>query len=402
MLTNEAFNALLKTLEEPPQDTIFVLATTEPQKIPVTISSRCMKFDFSRINLSKIEAHLKIISQKEKILVEDEALSMISRASEGSLRDAISLLDQLISFCSEKISSKDVAFVLGTAESGFLFEVSNAVYLSQDKEVFELTQKAFEEGVSIPKFTKDLIMHFRNILIAKIGSESILDLTKEHIERLKNESSKYSLDNLKYIIRELSRADVDMKWHQNSRLVLEVALLNILDRGWEPNEQQATPLRQMAGQIPNLKQADGLQLTAYDQKLKMNSEMEKQKSEEIHTEDLSVNRENIILIKNNWPGIMNKMKEKSLFGFVSLQEAEPCQIDEKGYLVLSFKKGYSFHKSRIEQKANKDAIESSIKEIISLDVPIKCLLTDIEPQKKATDAVSLDEVVDLFDGKVIN
>lgn len=402
MLTNEAFNALLKTLEDPPQNTIFILATTEPQKIPVTIASRCQRFDFGRIKAEKIEEHLKNIASNEKVSITDEALNLISRQCEGSLRDAISLLDQLVSFCGSAVTAEDVVSVLGTAQPEFLFGMAQSICETDEKNIFDCVERAYLQGISVPQLTKDLVYHFRNMMIAKVGSENILELTKEQIARLKEDSGKYSLALLKNTVKILSNAEVDMKWHPNSRLVLEVALLNIIEGTDEQMMQpKATPpsprLKARGDSLYNDSPSPsgeglGMRPLAGSAKNPIKNE----------TAEFKITDENLVLIKSKWSDVMAKMKEKSLFGFVSLQEADPDQIDGSGFLVLKFKKGYSFHRSRIEQKTNKEAVELCIKEIVNLDVPIKCILSDLEPEKPTSKIVSAEDIVDIFDGRIVN
>lgn len=370
MLTSEAFNALLKTLEEPPADTFFILATTEPQRVPITISSRCQRFDFGRISPDKIAKHIKEIASSEKIKIDDDAIGRIARAAEGSLRDALSLIDQLMSYCQGTIRLENVIEVLGTSEPQFLFDFGGAIAEGSDKKILELVDGAVLSGVSIPQLAKDLTYHFRNLLLAKIGSTDILELSNDQIEKLKADSKKLSLVQLKDIIRKLSSAETEMKWHQNSRLVLEVALL------------------EMCG---NIQEAPVVQ--------------EKHEKQQVKLPEIKVEKDLFGEIKDRWNDVLLKMKSKSLFGYVSLHEAEPSEIDRSGRLVLSFKKGYSFHKSRVEDPQNKNILEGFIADIVGKNVPVACVLSEKnnEPQQKAEHGrITADEVAEMFDGKLVS
>jgi len=361
MLTPEAFNALLKTLEEPPDDTVFILATTEAQRVPVTITSRCQRFDFGRIPLEEISKHLKKIARDEGFRISDEAVAMIARSSEGAMRDAISLIDQLASFCEGGIEVKDVVDVLGTAEPEFLFAIGKAVLGGSEKDALALVQRAVDQGVSIEQLAKDLVYHFRNLMLVKVGSEGILELTKEQIERLKKDSSPYTLSKIKQAIRCLSGAETDMKWHRNSRLVLEVALLEIMEGSLTSNDASSQP-------VPAVKKEDA-----------------------------------VSVIRGKWKEILEKVKAKSLFGFVSLCEAEAAGVDPKGRVVISFKKGYSFHKARIEELSNRNAVEEAIKELTGEKQCIVCVIAeeDKKTAEKAPQAVCADDIIEIFDGKII-
>jgi DNA polymerase-3 subunit gamma/tau len=388
MLSSGAFNALLKTLEEPPKDTVFVLATTEPQKVPVTISSRCQKFDFGRINLEKVSNHLKQIAKKEKFEIDDDAVSIVAKASEGSMRDAISLLDQLVSFCSGKITLLDVISVLGTAEPEFLFDLGEAILNGEERVLLELIDKAINNGVSIPRLTKDLIYHFRNMMLVKIGSFELVELAKEQVERLKEYSQKYSLDKIKSVIRDVSRAETDMKWHPNSRLVLEVILLESATK--ESHQPSAVSCQPSA-----VSEASRKPLAVSQQPTVVRSQQpaisQKEESKEFET------------LSSKWKEVLEKVKSKSLFGFVSLCEAKPAFIDDKGNLVLEFNKGFAFHKARVEELPNRQALSASIKEVTGLDLSIKCVISDgAEKKEKEEDShISVDDIIDMFDGKVV-
>lgn len=389
MLSNEAFNALLKTLEEPPKGTVFILATTEPQKVPVTISSRCQKFDFGRIDLSKVSLHLKQIAKKEKFEMDEEAPALIAKASEGSMRDAISLMDQLVSFCSGRITVKDVVAVLGTAEPEFLFDLGEAILNGEEKVLLELIDRAIANGVSIPRLTKDLIYHFRNLLLVKIGSLELVELAKEQVSRLKDYSQKYPLERIKKVIRDVSRAETDMKWHPNSRLVLEVALLESASK-----PSAAGPQPSAIGHRPSAisHQPEGLRLKAEEKEAKPAAKI-----------TMSPSSGTFELVVSKWKEILEKVKSKSLFGFVSLCEAKPSAIDEKGALVLEFNKGFAFHKARVEEADNKQALMSSIKEVAGIDINIKCVLLDGSENKgkEEENSISVDDIIDMFDGKVV-
>jgi len=227
MLTTEAFNALLKTLEEPPRHTIFVLATTEPQKIPETIISRCQRLDFTRLTLEAITERLRFIAKEESITVDDKVLAAVARSAEGGMRDAISLLDQLYSFAGQTIAMDDLITVIGTAETESLFACANALADQNTAAALQIVAAFVEEGKNIPQVTKDLLGHFRYLILAHIGSESVIDLTEEHIHRLREQARKFTLEQLKKIIGALSRTDSQMRWHQNARLLLEIALVEL-------------------------------------------------------------------------------------------------------------------------------------------------------------------------------
>lgn len=410
MLTPEAFNALLKTLEEPPSHVIFVLATTEPNRVPLTILSRCQRLDFGRISLSLIMEHLKCIAEKEGFDIEEEALNVIARDADGSMRDGISLLDQLVSFCGKKITFDDVVTLLGSADEELLFGFSCAIASADLKKTMDFIETAAKGGMSFSQVTKDLISHFRYMMLLKVGSEASIELTKHYIEKLKQETQKFALDDLKKIILILSRAEVDMKWYSSSRLILEVALMDIVSQ-LKRDEQVASviPERSVTSSSYPIKQEG--------KKERKTLESAFEASKKDVKEEVPEKSDLISKVKQNWDKILDGVKAKSLFGYVSLHESFPFKINEKGVLVLRFKKGFSFHKERLEDANIKNIVESSLKDILGEGIKIECVVSDggddlaLGKQKAGLRAgeagppqadVSVDEVKDFFGGKIVS
>jgi DNA polymerase-3 subunit gamma/tau len=374
MLTPEAFNALLKTLEEPPSHTIFVLATTELHKVPLTISSRCQRLDFGRIKLSEIQEHLKKVAEKEGFKIDDKALNLIARVAEGAMRDAISLLDQLVSFSGNKITYDDVVMLLGTADEELLFAFADAVANSDTAKVLELIGKGLEEGRSTPQVTRDLVAHFRNLLHLKVGSGEALELTHDYFEKLKIQAGKFSLEKIKNVIRALSRAELDMKWHPHGRLVLEVALLELLGDG--SSVAVSPPVSETV-----------IRKTA---KKRTTNDDTGRGSE-------AANDGRMAKIKGHWKEVLESVKKKSIFGYVSLHEGEPTGINEKGKLVITFRRGYGFHKERLEETKNKISVEESLLEVTGEKIPIECIVSD----GKKDPSLSANAVAEFFEGRVL-
>jgi DNA polymerase-3 subunit gamma/tau len=376
MLTPEAFNALLKTLEEPPSHTIFVLATTELQKVPLTIISRCQRLDFGRIKLAEIEEHLRKVAKAEGFEIDEKALNLIARVAEGCMRDAISLLDQLVSFSGHKISYDDVIMLLGTADEELLFAFGDAIAASDTAKLLGLVKDGLAEGRSTAQVTRDLVNHFRNLLHLKVGSSEALELTTDYLERLKRQADIFSLERIKAVIRALSRAELDMKWHPHARLVLEVALLELLqERPTVTKPVSANVVRKTAEQRTSNTDTGVGSVT----KVTISGDGKMGK------------------IKGHWDAILESVKKKSIFGYVSLHEGEPTEINDKGKLVVAFRRGYAFHKDRLEEIKNKQAVEESVREIIGEKIPLECIVAD---QQKGT-GLSAKTVAEFFEGKVL-
>ena len=382
MLTPEAFNALLKTLEEPPAHTIFILATTELQKVPMTIASRCQRLDFARMKMEDIVQQLKKIAGEEGFSITEEALQLMARSAEGAMRDAISLLDQLVSFAGKKITADDVVTLLGTADEALLFSFADAVADHDTTKVLALIRRGMEEGRSMQQVVRDLIGHFRNLLHLKIGSGEALELTKDQVAMLGRQAEKYSFVRIKEVLLALTRAELDMKWHPHARLVLEVALIELLNKAdvAEKEVQKKT--------IETIKESEPIK---EPEQAKEEVEPAASKSENPEDKDL------FLKIKKHWEDVLENMRKKSIYGFVSLHEGEPLAISEKGKLVIGFRKGYSFHKDRLEEEKNKEALEESIREIIGQKVMVECQVVD-RPKEPT---LSIKSVADFFDGRVV-
>lgn len=236
MLSNAAFNAFLKTLEEPPEHVVFIFATTEMNKVPTTISSRCQKFNFKRIAVPDIQSRLKTICQEENIQIDDKSLLLISRKADGAMRDAQSLLDQVISFCStggeENISYEKVAELLNDIDEELFFSVTTAIQQKDAKAMLELAQFVFEKGYDPSDFFTRLIEHFRNYLtVINLRSAKLVEGTDEGKKRYEAEAQSFSAEQLLSYVDIITSAEKDIKLFREPRLRFELALLKLVKSG---------------------------------------------------------------------------------------------------------------------------------------------------------------------------
>lgn len=225
MLSQGAFNALLKTLEEPPKHVIFILATTEPNKIPSTILSRCQRFDFRGIAPSDIERKLKDIRDIEKIQITDDAIREIARYAEGGLRDALSLLDQAISFSDDVVTEEDIYAVSGSVSKKNLIQLLDFIYYKKTTEAFSLLNEMIEDGKEVNKIVSDLIATLRDLLIEKNVVFDAVRPTK-YVEEL---SKQYSNDRIYFYLDVLNGTQNDIKWSNQKRAYLELAIVKMID-----------------------------------------------------------------------------------------------------------------------------------------------------------------------------
>ncbi|GAB7025611.1 DNA polymerase III subunit gamma/tau [Geotalea toluenoxydans] len=229
MLTNNAFNALLKTLEEPPAHVKFIFATTEPHKLPITILSRCQRFDFKRIPLQKIVDRLRYIVDQEKVSISNDALAIVARKGDGSMRDSLSTLDQVLAFCGENVADDDVASLLGVVDRRLLLQASQAVFSRDNKSVLEIVKQVDSFGYSMRQFCQELLDHFRNLAILRAidNASDILDLSETECGELKSLAATVATADLQRHLTILLKAENEMAHSNFARLVLEMALLKM-------------------------------------------------------------------------------------------------------------------------------------------------------------------------------
>ena len=226
-LSREAFDALLKVFEEPPVGVRFVLATTEPHKMPATIVGRCQRFDFRRGSMDVVSEYLERIAKEEGIALSETAAHAMARQSEGSFRDALSLLDQASVLGAGEIDESVVTSLIGSGRSDVQYALGDAVAAGDAKGVFELVSRLVQEGQDLRFVTNEVLAHFRNLLLVKTapGQHDLLDVTDQEAERLTAQATKYSTPELGRVIALLIAAQTDMRWTTSPRLSLELALI---------------------------------------------------------------------------------------------------------------------------------------------------------------------------------
>lgn len=233
MLSTSAFNALLKTLEEPPLHVIFVFATTEPHKIPETILSRCQRFDFKRITETKIVGRLQAIAQKEGIQIEEAALAHIAREAKGGMRDSLSLLDQVIAFCGTTISEERTREVLGIADLRVLGDLARAILSSNGQAALEIVSELFRAGLDLQKFAGELVAYFRDLMIIKLcpDPKKLLDLTDGELAARSELCGRQSAGSLHRALNALLKGAEEISRSSYPKLVLEMTLLRLCMQG---------------------------------------------------------------------------------------------------------------------------------------------------------------------------
>jgi DNA polymerase-3 subunit gamma/tau len=232
MLTMPAFNALLKTLEEPPPHVKFIFATTEAHKVPVTILSRCQKFDFKRIPLPMIIKQLEKVTGEEGIEISKSGLALIAREAEGSMRDAQSLLDQVISYTGPKVEDKQITDILGIIDRRLIFEASQAVLDGSVKKCIQIVDQIYTFGYDMKEFYRALMDQFRNLLVSLLApDESLLDMIESDRAELKRQAEQAGSEKLQHILNLLIAREENLRMTTHSRLVLEIVMVKLCTLG---------------------------------------------------------------------------------------------------------------------------------------------------------------------------
>jgi len=252
MLSTSSFNALLKTLEEPPPRVVFIMATTELHKVPDTILSRCQEFEFRTIPTAKIFERLKLIAEAEKIDVSDEALREIARSGEGSMRDAQSNFDQVISFSGERIALEDVVNALGIASSEMLRRTVAAISQKSAPEILNVVEDLIRRGQDLRNFCRDLLSFFRDLLVAKVSdAEELLDSAAFSRADLEKAAAPFSEGDLVRFFNSLSDTETKLKTASHARYALEIGLIKLLEM------QKITPVEKLLERLAKLENALG-------------------------------------------------------------------------------------------------------------------------------------------------
>ena len=230
MLTREAFNALLKTLEEPPPHILFIFATTEPHKIPATILSRCQRYDFKRIPFREVIISLKRIVEQEKIQISQRGLLSIAQESEGSLRDAQSLLDQVIAYAGKDIRDEDIAEVLGLIDHKILSDTIDALADRDVERCMGMIERVYHFGYDLQHFCRELLQYLRNLILIKVSQrpEGLLELPEEDLQLLKTQAGKFQFDHLNHLFSLLLKGEQEIAQSTFPRTMLEMTLIRMV------------------------------------------------------------------------------------------------------------------------------------------------------------------------------
>ena len=371
MLSQGAFNALLKTLEEPPSYVIFILATTEPHKIPATILSRCQRFDFKRVTVKDITSRMQRICAEENIEVEEKALNLIARNSQGALRDALSILDQCISFGDEKIEYNDVVELLGTVNIEQLFDLAQYIIDQNTKESLKVLNEFIIWGKDIRNLINDLIDHFRNLMICKVSNDldEIISLPEEIIEQLKKQAESVNNNDLIRILNILSNTQDNIKTASNPRVVAEVTMMKIAQPMFDESKEA---LIKRIENLEKIVESGNIKVTTVTETSDMQNP--KTDSDKDLIEYEQVKSEDVKLIEESWKNILKSIRaDKNMPVYALLGDVRDFNV-HNNQLYLIFDDNYGFAKTRLSSPDTIDYIQNKIKEIINRSFSVKIFL----------------------------
>lgn len=392
MLTNEAFNALLKTLEEPPDYVLFILATTEPHKLPATILSRCQRFDFKRISTEHIVERLKTICNEEGLKAEEDAVKLIARNSDGAMRDALSILDQCSVYGDKAITHDSVLEVLGIVNNEYLFKISEAVLKEDAGGAVGIIDEIAAGGKDIGQFIRDLLIHYRNLLMTKVVSrcEDVIDMSREGIEQLKKLSDGYDKNNIIRCIGILSELENEAKWSGNPRILLEVALVKMCRAGGDNSlEGILTRISKLEEMLSNgsFTPVTKEKPQVYKPEAGQEAKTDREKAVPAKTKEEPASSPDSSDILQKWPGFIKEIKSKGKIKLRTyLAMAKPVKV-ESGTIILSYEKEDSFSKEALEAPANRADVEETASQYFGKPLRVKCIIAGAAEPEEQDDIV---------------
>lgn len=412
MLTQEAFNALLKTLEEPPEHVKFIFATTQPQKVISTIISRCQRFDFRTIPILKIIEKLEKVAKLEKIKISKDALFTIAKEASGSIRDAESMLDQVASLSKETITIDDINLLLGTLEYDFLFEIINKILQKDTDGILKLIKNFLDQGKDAALLTAALLEHIRNLTLSKFfksAQESYLDMPLDLKERLINQAKSISLRSLVIMFDLVLKYQEQIKHSEFPQIILEMMVIKL---SFDPTKDKPAP------QTPNPTKTKNIQPPAPNISRQKNQNTDSDakidaQPQSHSTDKISEIRQEPIIkldtVKEKWASILEDISNIKMSVSTYLKEAVLLSI-EKNILKLGLSKKFNFHREALEHKDNNTILENACNKHLNTALKIKFETiaseqkedVDDRHKEKAQITSVVRSALDAFGGKLVD
>ena len=398
-ITSEGFNALLKTLEEPPPFVKFIFATTHPHKVIPTILSRCQRLDFRRISVMEIIAQLEKIAQAEKINIDKKVLFAIAKSSDGSLRDAESVLDQLIAFTKDEVRLQDVISMLGLVEQDTLFDIADRIINKDARGALELFDNIIDSGKDIGNFLTNLIEHFRNLMIAKVthADSKLIDLPKEICDRLLQQANALSLEEIFSAFNTLVNTQEMTKRLDSLRIPLEISLVKLAHDKKGTNLNVALPKHtKNPGQVYTEEKPSAPQISAEG-----GPASGWKKEESVPDPVVGIQSTSLDNIKSIWRNTIENLSRIKMSVATYLDEGVPTRLNNN-VLTVAFPMNHSLHKEALERKENKAIIEKIFSELLNTNIRVNFILSKEVAEKSNSEANSfIKSALNTFNGRVI-
>ena len=368
MLTKEAFNALLKTLEEPPAHAILILCTTEPNKLPETIRSRCQKFEFKRASTGNIVSKLKFVVESEGAEVGEEDLELIAKNAEGGFRDAETMLEQMI------VGGLSANEVLGLASGESVAEFVELLLSKQVPEAIKFINRTYESGSNLSNFNQTVLEYLRGLLLIRSGvGEKLLEAPEENYKRMKRQSEGISAQNLDFMITEFTQQVANLQNSVIPQLPLELVVVRVCE---------------------NLEMGHG--------KLEMENKGETESPRKLSLKGKKYPKEQkqVSGIVEKWDGILKMVKSYNHSLEALLKSCRPLKIEDGSLILEVF---YKFHKERLEEPRNKSTLERVVSEVLGLPVKVRCILGKKKdnPKGQSEDFDDIEHsAVEVFNGEL--
>ncbi len=378
MLTTEAFNALLKTLEEPPPQVLFIFATTEPNKLLQTILSRCQRFDFRKISVKEMMERLKYIADHEKIEVEDEAFLLMAKKADGSVRDAESMLDQVASFSQNKVTASDVRTVLGFVPSELLFELTDCFSQHDPRGALLLIDRVIRQGYDPREFVLELVEHLRTLLLLRLDLRlaEVQGLPESELERYNNQATQFDSGQILRMLSLTAQLEPRLHWSAQPHTLLDTHVV---------------------------------QLSRLDSTIKLETLLEK-------IEGLREKKDPIeksVPVEKNLPDIFSslveRVKTRKRFVGESLSFGLPQSLTEEEFAV-GFSAKNKFQMDNVQSAPNRELIESELGELLGRKLKFSCVLKESSrprhPREKTKETPSeneaVKEIMETFDAEIVD
>ncbi len=421
MLSTGAFNALLKTLEEPPSHTIFVLATTEPHKIPITIHSRCQHLRFRNLTDQEIKQQLLTIAEKETITLADDAAAILARNASGCMRDGLSLLDQIYSFTGETISGDDVNKILGSCNLDHLCQLLDAIYTNNSDLVLKLLTDVLKAGVNPLQFLKDIMFVSEQLLMAQSQCEEFVTIDKDQLKQL---TEKATLDKTVKLLDCLAQIESQTRWFLNPGLLLQIRLMQFVNPDTNKNEAAKTEQQNTTTQNQNIQSSTSTQITETkptssnkptppiqntakptpqyhansskptgfkqtisipkpDQDIPNNSN-NTQPTPAVSSTQVSGNGD-IAEVKHKWPEFLEIIKKEHLGLYTILRSSQVVAVDNNE-VVITLEQNIQFFMEKLTEETYQKAIQTYLQQ--QFNKPLTLKVSDMQQEAVEIEMVS--------------